>query len=68
MMDTTLLILILPIALIQIVLMIINLINLSKKRETKYLNKYAWLCIILFLGLIGNIVYLVIESEKHDSD
>ena len=68
MLDTKTIMLLSPIILIQIILMVINLINLSKKTQTKFLNKIIWLLIIVLGSLIGNIIYLVIESEKNERD
>ena len=55
-----------PIVAIALGLLVFNLINLSKKRETKYLNKTYWLIIIIVGNIIGNIIYLALESEKND--
>jgi hypothetical protein len=66
--NTTILLLASPLILIQLVLMIMNLINLYKKKKMRYLNKALWLVIILLGNLIGNIVYLLIEGNKNDSD
>ena len=55
-----------PIIALAIGLMIFNLINLKNKTSTKYLNKSYWLLIIIIGNIIGNIVYLALESEKND--
>jgi len=66
--NTTILLLVSPLVVLQLALMIINLINLYKKKKTKYLNKAWWLAIIILGSLIGNIVYMIVESEKNAGD
>ena len=62
--NTTTLLLISPLIILQLVLMIINLVNLYKKKKTKYLNKGWWLAIIILGNLIGNIIYMVVENDS----
>jgi len=57
-----------PLIVLQLVLMVMNLVSWSRKKKTKYLNKTLWFAIILLGNLAGNIIYMVIESEKNDSD
>jgi len=57
-----------PLALIQFVLMIINIINWSNKKKTKTLTKTWWLVIILLGNLVGNVVYMLIEGGRDDSN
>jgi len=66
--ETQIILLLTPLILIQLILVIVCLVSVSKKEKTKYLNKLAWILIILFINLIGSIAYLLIESEKNDSD
>ena len=67
-MDRNTILLLIPILLIQLILMVINFVNLSKKKETKYLNKPIWVVIILLFSYIGNIGYILIEGGRDDSD
>ena len=68
MINTNTLLMIIPLLLIWLILIIINLINISKKEKTKYLTKPIWIAIILVFSYIGNIAYLLLESDKNDSD
>ena len=62
-MDTQMIILLItPYIIIQIILMVINLINIRKKQETKYLNKPIWIGIILLFQVPGNLAYMLIEN------
>ena len=71
-MDIKTLLLLTPVLLIQLVLIIISLVNIIKKKKTKYLNKPIWIVLILFITYIGSICYLVIEgtdsSEGEDDE
>lgn len=66
--DKTMMLLLIPVVLIQLVLMIINLVNLGKKTKTKYLTKIVWIFIVILGGYVGNICYLILEGEHNDSD
>jgi len=57
--------LIIPIALIQISLAVIALIDLSRRAEVIGPPKWAWAIIILIFGLAGPIAYLV-AGRKED--
>jgi len=67
-MDTKMWLLLTPILLIQLILMIINLINISKKSKTKYLSKIIWVFIVILTSYIGNICYLIFESGDDGQD
>ncbi|MCL2320674.1 MAG: PLDc N-terminal domain-containing protein [Oscillospiraceae bacterium] len=67
-MTKTMILLLIPLILLQLILMIINLVNISKKAKTKYLNKTVWVIFILLLSYIGNVAYLLIEGGNDDSD
>ena len=57
--------LILPLAAIQLGLIIFSLIDLARgERRAKYLPKAAWAAIILLGGLLGSIVYLLAGREE----
>jgi len=66
--NKTMILLLIPILLIQLILMVINLVNLYRKQKTKYLNKAVWLVFIILFSYIGNIAYLIIEGGNDDSD
>lgn len=50
--------LIIPIAIIQITLAVIALVDLAKRRSVNALPKWAWAIIIVIFGLAGPIAYL----------
>ena len=49
---------VIPIALVQLVLMIVALVDLAKREKTRG-PKWLWALIIIFGELLGPIVYLV---------
>ena len=65
--------LLIPIIIIELVVMVIALLDLSKRKRVKGESKVVWVLIIIFLNLIGSIVYLVwgrnadTEEDPHDS-
>ncbi|TET51770.1 MAG: PLDc_N domain-containing protein [Anaerolineales bacterium] len=60
--TTQLILLLVPIALLQLGLMVIALVDLAKRARTKG-PKWAWAVAIVFLGFLGPIAYLVVGRE-----
>ncbi len=61
----TLLPLLLPIIALQIGLMIYSLVDLFKRETVRFKNKAIWAVVIIFVNMIGPIVYLAIgRSDK----
>ncbi|WOO89548.1 PLD nuclease N-terminal domain-containing protein [Mollicutes bacterium LVI A0078] len=60
-METTeLLLMLLPIILIQLTLMIVAVIHILRHDNFKVGNKALWLIIVIFINLIGPILYFAI--------
>lgn len=56
--------LLIPVIIIQYSLMIYSLVKLIKSEsEPKYLPRWAWALIIIFVNLIGSILYLIIGRK-----
>jgi heme/copper-type cytochrome/quinol oxidase subunit 4 len=66
--DSKILLLLAPVAIIQVGLMIFCLVKLVRSKGTRYMNKGIWALLIIFINLIGSILYLVLESGHNDSD
>ncbi|MBC7959968.1 MAG: PLDc N-terminal domain-containing protein [Vallitaleaceae bacterium] len=49
-----------PIALIQIILLIVALVHILKNKKVKFLNLPAWIVIIVVFNIVGPILYLTI--------
>jgi len=57
--------LMIPIVLIQWALMVIALVKLFKSEsEPKFMPRWAWALIIIFVNMIGSIVYLIIGRRE----
>ena len=41
--------------------MIFSLVKVLKQTQFKYLNKVIWIVIVVFIQIIGPIIYLVVE-------
>ncbi len=52
-----------PVALLQLVLMVVALIDLLRRERTRG-PKWVWLLVILFVNLFGPIVYLIFGREE----
>ena len=52
-----------PIILLQIVLMAVALVDLLRRERTRG-PKWAWVLVILFVNLIGPVVYLLFGREE----
>ncbi|USK70999.1 PLD nuclease N-terminal domain-containing protein [Peribacillus asahii] len=65
-METFDFMLILPLVMLQLILIIITLLDVAK-RDVSTLqgeNKLIWVLVILFINVIGPIMYLVIGRKK----
>ncbi len=63
-MNTSLLLLILPIVLLQLLLLIFAIVSITKRKEFKYFNKPIWLIIAVFINLLGPILYFALEGRE----
>jgi hypothetical protein len=54
---------IIPILLIELILIIIALVDLSRREKVRYLPKWAWVLLIIFIQFIGSIGYLIFGRE-----
>ena len=54
---------IIPLVLLQLILLIVALVDLSKREKVKYLPKWLWVIIIILGELLGPILYFVLGRE-----
>jgi len=52
-----------PIILLQLVLLAVALIHLARRERTRG-PKWAWVLVIVFINIIGPILYLVLGREE----
>lgn len=60
MLDTQTLIMILPLIVLQLTLMIVALVHILRHDNYKTGNRILWIFIVIFLNLIGPILYFAI--------
>lgn len=53
-----------PLIIIQFGLALYAWVKLLKQKNTRYLNKFIWSLIILFIQFIGPIIYLTTEGKE----
>jgi hypothetical protein len=53
-----------PILLIELVLLVIALVDLVRREKTRYLPKWTWALLIIFIQIIGPIAYLIVGREE----
>jgi len=63
---TTLLYFLIPLALLQLALMIVALVDLIRRKRTKG-PKWVWALAIVFVNFFGPIVYLLFGREEEDA-
>lgn len=52
-----------PLIVINIILIVVSLRDLFKNETFKFCNKTFWICIILFIQIIGPIIYLIFGRD-----
>ncbi|HJE18835.1 MAG TPA: PLDc N-terminal domain-containing protein [Aliicoccus persicus] len=52
-----------PIFILQILLLLVTFIMCLFKREFNYLNKFKWLLVIVFVHMIGPLLFLILERD-----
>ncbi|MFZ2095830.1 MAG: PLD nuclease N-terminal domain-containing protein [Anaerolineales bacterium] len=55
---------IIPLVLLQLILMIVALVDLSRREKVRWLPKWAWALIVILGELLGPIVYLILGREE----
>ncbi len=55
---------IIPIILLQLILMVVALVDLSKRERVRWLPKWGWALIIILGELLGPIVYFILGREE----
>ena len=56
--------LIAPLAILQLGLMALALVDWARRPQTRYLSRWAWLAIIVILSIIGPVAYFLLGREE----
>jgi hypothetical protein len=58
-----------PILAFQVLLMFSALFSIARRGETKLMPRWAWVLIVIFVNVIGPILYFIIgKGEAKDND
>lgn len=52
-----------PIFILQIILLVVTFTMCLFKREFNHLNKFKWLLVIVFVHMIGPLLFLILEKD-----
>jgi Phospholipase_D-nuclease N-terminal len=63
-MSSQMLLIILPLGVIELGLLAFALNDLIKRKKVKGGNKWVWAAVVVFISLIGPIVYFVLGREE----
>lgn len=58
------LLLLLPLVLIQLGLLALGVWDWAHRQRFRYLNRWGWLAIIVFIGIFGPLIYLLLGREE----
>jgi hypothetical protein len=53
-----------PVILLELILLIVAVVDLIRRENVRYLPKWAWALIVVFIQIIGPIVYFIIGREE----
>jgi hypothetical protein len=53
-----------PVILLELILLIVAVVDLIRRENVCYLPKWAWALIVVFIQIIGPIVYFIIGREE----
>jgi len=54
----------LPLAIVQVGLMVLALVDWARRPRTRYLNRWVWLAIIVILNTLGPLAYFFLGREE----
>lgn len=57
------LVLLLPVIFLELAVMIAGVIGVSKRTKFKYFNKFIWLGIVIFVQILGPVLFFTLERE-----
>lgn len=59
-MDSQMILLVIPLAVIELGLAVTALVHWARHKAFRGLPRWGWFCVILFVGIVGPIVYLAL--------
>jgi uncharacterized membrane protein len=65
-MDSQMILLLIPLGVIELALAIVALVDWARRKAFRALPRWGWFCVILFVGIVGPAVYLILgRGEEH---
>lgn len=61
--DSKVFLVLIPVFIIQLILMVVTLVDLKKRNKVALGNKMIWVFIIIFVNILGPIIYLVLRGD-----
>jgi uncharacterized membrane protein len=67
-MDSQMILLAIPLILIELALAIVALVDWVKRKAFRALPRWGWFCVILFVGIVGPTVYLILGRGEERAE
>ncbi len=53
-----------PVILLELILLIVAVIDLARREKVRYLPKWGWALVVVFIQIIGPIAYFILGREE----
>ena len=67
-MDRQIILLVIPLALIELALAVVGLVDWARRRAFRGLPRWGWFLVILFVGIVGPTVYLTLGRGEERAE
>jgi hypothetical protein len=67
-MDSQMILLAIPLILIELALAIVALVDWVRRKTFRVLPRWGWFCVILFVGIVGPTVYLILGRGEERAE
>jgi len=67
-MDSQMVLLAIPLILIELALAVVALVDWVRRKTFRVLPRWGWFCVILFVGIVGPTVYLILGRGEERAE
>ena len=67
-MDSQMILLATPLILIELALAVVALVDWVRRKTFRVLPRWGWFCVILFVGIVGPTVYLILGRGEERAE
>jgi hypothetical protein len=67
-MDSQMILLAIPLILIELALAVVALVDWARRKTFRALPRWGWFCVILFVGIVGPTLYLILGRGEERAD